>query len=104
MYRIISLGQIFLFEKRRFGNIIRPNFTHFTFGMKINTYAPVLRSLQAKNAFTLIELVVVVTILTILASIGYISYSTNIIDARDSQRQSDMDGLKIDLKTHKQKE
>lgn len=58
----------------------------------------------SQKGFTLVELVVVVTIISILAAIGYVSYSTNIIDARDSQRQSDMDGLKIDLKTHKQKE
>lgn len=32
------------------------------------------------------------------------SYSSNIIDARDSERLSDMDGLKINLKAHKQKE
>ncbi|EKD44773.1 MAG: hypothetical protein ACD_71C00010G0005, partial [uncultured bacterium (gcode 4)] len=58
----------------------------------------------SRKGFTLVELVVVVTIVAILAAIGYISYSSNIIDARDTQRQSDIDGLKIDLKTHKQKE
>jgi len=58
----------------------------------------------SQKGFTLVELVVVVTIIAILGAIGYVSYSENIIDARDTQRQSDIDGLKIDLKSHKQKD
>lgn len=62
------------------------------------------KTLNSKRAFTVAELVVVITILVILSAMGYISYSENIIDARDSERMSGIAGLKIDLKTHKQKE
>ena len=56
------------------------------------------------RAFTLIELMVVMTILSILSLVGYMSYSDSIIDARDSQRINDLEKLRIDLKSHKQKE
>lgn len=60
--------------------------------------------LKNNNAFTLVELVVAMTILAILSVMGSIYYTDTIADARDSQRINDIEKLRIDLKSHKQKE
>jgi prepilin-type N-terminal cleavage/methylation domain-containing protein len=55
------------------------------------------------RAFTLVELVVVIAILAILSGISFVSYSSHVTDARDSARISDIDGLKVLLKSEKQR-
>ena len=59
---------------------------------------------HTRKAFTLIELVVAITIVVILSAIGFVSYDSSVADTRDSRRINDMEGLKIGLKSHKQKE
>lgn len=59
---------------------------------------------RMKDGFTLVEMIVVTTILAILSVMAYMSYSDSIVGARDSQRTNDLEKLRIDLKSHKQKE
>lgn len=54
-----------------------------------------------KHAFTLVELVVVVIILAVLSTIWFISYTSTLLDARNSVRVSDMADLLVWLKNHK---
>jgi prepilin-type N-terminal cleavage/methylation domain-containing protein len=49
--------------------------------------------MQAKQAFTLIELIVVITILAILATISFITLQGFTSQARDSKRISDIRSL-----------
>lgn len=53
------------------------------------------------SAFTLIELVVTATILVILSSIGFYSYTSNIADARDGNRKTDISALSSQLSLYK---
>lgn len=54
------------------------------------------------KGFTLVELIVVTTILTILAAIWFSSYVSNLPDARDAQRQSDIAQISAALKKYHQ--
>ncbi len=54
-----------------------------------------------KKAFTFIELIITITILAILSILWFISYSKNIEDTRDSQRESDLSLVSNALKLHK---
>ena len=59
-----------------------------------------LNLLKAKKfqvGFTLIELLIAVSIIVILITIGAVSYSTVNRNARDSQRKSDMEKIKLAL-------
>lgn len=44
----------------------------------------------SKKAFTLVELIIVISILSILSTLGFISYSWYTLQARDTQRQTDL--------------
>lgn len=53
--------------------------------------------------FTFIELIISIVIIVILSWIWFVSYSTHVLDARDSQRKSDLLQVSSWLKTYKQK-
>jgi len=56
-----------------------------------------------RQGFSLVELVVVITILAILGTVSFLSFTQNLIDARNSDRISDMWNIKISLRTSKQR-
>lgn len=58
---------------------------------------------QRKKAFTITELLVSVTILIILTTLGFYTYTENLVDARDSERTSDMAKISAALDLYKQK-
>ncbi len=53
--------------------------------------------------FTFVELIVATTILVILTTLWFYSYSQYLLDARDSQRKSDLASISSSLKLYKQK-
>ncbi|MDR1945516.1 MAG: type II secretion system GspH family protein [Candidatus Peribacteria bacterium] len=59
--------------------------------------------MQAKKAFTLVELIVVITILAILATISFITLQGFTSQARDAKRVSDIRSLisKIEIENTK---
>ncbi|USN59260.1 MAG: type II secretion system protein [Candidatus Peribacteria bacterium] len=58
---------------------------------------------QRKKAFTITELLVSVTILIILTTLGFYTYTENLVDARDSERTSDLAKISAALDLYKQK-
>ena len=56
-----------------------------------------------KKWFTFVELIVSTTIIVILSAIWFVSYTNFLIDARDSQRKSDLAKTSSSLKLYKQK-
>lgn len=62
-----------------------------------------LKNNNNTRAFTFIELVISISILAILAILWFVSYSKNLEDSRDSQRESDLTAISNALKLHKTK-
>lgn len=59
--------------------------------------------MQKKLWFTFVELIVATTILIILTTLGFYSYSQYMLDARDTQRKSDLTSISSSLKLYKQR-
>ena len=55
------------------------------------------------QGFSLVELVVVISILAILSTVSFLSFSQYMVDARNSDRVSDLGSMKISLRTSKQR-
>ena len=54
-------------------------------------------NIKQNKAFTLVELIVVITIISILGTIAFISLQWYNIDARNSNRVTDIKSVEIDI-------
>lgn len=62
----------------------------------------ILRQIQCKTGFTLIELIVTMTIIMIVTVVGIVSYTGSTKRARDSRRISDLQKIALALEMYRQ--